>query len=394
MTMRALLQALARPACPAPALALYAALHQAALRAMLIAMCPRLVVTIPRSLCRAPCGALLDVIDLAVAHKLFSALSACLGLTTADVVDHGVMVNVMRDLARVVTFANGKGGAGKTSTAVNCAGLAAAAGWRTLLVDMDPQGNAGHDLGYYWDKRTDHGKGLVDAVVGGRALVPAVPQVREHLDVVSGGEALDDLESIITGRAQRSKSFQTMLADAFEPIVDRYDLIVIDTPPTRPNLLQLALAATRWIVVPTRADRASIEGLRLLAHQIEAVRAVNPAVEILGAVLFDVSTSATAVRRNAAEDINNALDGAAPLFEAVIRHGESSAVEAREKGVLVHELAERVDAAEPYWKALKEGRKPTRLPGSAPALAEDYVLLCQEILTRIDQMESAEATTA
>ncbi|MDE9364003.1 ParA family protein [Luteipulveratus sp. YIM 133132] len=302
------------------------------------------------------------------------------------------MADVMRDLARVVTFANGKGGAGKTSTAVNCAGLAAAAGWKTLLVDLDPQGNVGHDLGYYWDGRTDHGQHLVDAIVGGRPLQPVIAGARDNLDVVSGGEVLDDLESVITGRAQRSKQFHTMLADVLAPVAGSYDLVVIDTPPTRPNLLQLALASTRWIVVPTRADRASIEGLRLLANQIVTARATNPHVEILGSVLFDVSIAATAVRRNASDDITTALDGAAPLFEAVIRHGESAAVEAREKGLLVYELAERVDSAEPYWKALKEGRKPTRLPGSAPALAEDYVLLCQEILTRIDRIESNEAS--
>lgn len=325
-------------------------------------------------------------------RKLGESLAAWLLGNLGLVMDHALMVEVLRDLARVVTFANGKGGAGKTSTAVNCAGLAAAAGWKTLLIDLDPQGNVGHDLGYYWDGRTDHGQHMVDAIVGGRALQPVIPDARKNLDVISGGEALDDLESVITGRAQRSKQFQGLLADALTPIADTYDLIIIDTPPTRPNLLQLALAATRWIVVPTRADRASIEGLRLLANQIVTARTNNPRVEILGSVLFDVSTVATAVRRNAVEDINTALDGAAPVFEAVIRHGESSAVEAREKGLLIHELAERVDSAEPYWKALKEGRKPTRLPGSAPALAEDYVLLCQEILTRIDTLENSEAT--
>lgn len=294
-------------------------------------------------------------------------------------------------LERVVTFANGKGGAGKTSCAVNVAGLSAAAGWRTLLLDLDPQANAGHDLGYAWDGQTDHGQGLVDALVAGRQLKPNLQEIRPHLDVVSGGEVLDDLEDVLSGRGKRAQATGTMLAQALAPIATAYDLIVIDTPPTRPTLLQLALGATRWIIVPTKADRSSIEGLRNLATQIHAARTVNPELAILGAVLFDTGTTATVVRRHAVEDIRAVLDGAAPVFEAVIRHSESAAVDARVKGMLVHELAETVNNAEPYWKALQQGRTPTRIPGSAPALAEDYVLLAQEALTRIAQHEE-EAT--
>lgn len=304
------------------------------------------------------------------------------------------MTSTQDALSRVVTFANGKGGAGKTSTAVNVAGLSAAAGWKTLLVDLDPQGNAGHDLGYTWAGASDQGQRMVDALVSGQPLTPTLEDVRPNLDVIPGGEALDDVEDVILGRVRRAKDHRHLLANALAPLAANYDLIVVDTPPTRPALLQLALAATRWIVVPTRPDRSSIEGLRTLAGQILTARETNPRLEILGAVLFDTGTSATVVRRNAAEDVTTVLDGAAPLFDAVIRHSESAAVDARERGMLIHELAERVDRAEPYWKALQQGRTPERVPGSAPALAEDYVLLCQELLTRIDTHETEEAQTA
>ena len=62
--------------------------------------------------------------------------------------------------------------------------------------------------------------------------------------------------------------------------------------------------------------------------------------------------------------------------------------------MLIHEVAETVDKAEPYWKALQEGRRPERVPGSAPALAEDFVLLTQEILTSIDARERAQTAGA
>lgn len=299
-----------------------------------------------------------------------------------------------RNLARVVAVANGKGGAGKTSVAANLAGLAAAAGWRTLLIDLDPQGNCGHDLGYGWPDddglvRSDHGAALVEALVSGGVLTPVVPDSRPGLDVISGGEHLDDVEDVVIGRIRRSKSAHGLLAAALRPLAPRYDLVVLDTPPTRPALLQLALTASRWIVVPSKTDRSSIEGLRTLAAQIALVRPSNPDLAVLGAVLFGVTSTASVVRRNAIEDIEAALAGAAPLFGSVIRHAEATAVEARERGLLVHEVAERVTGAEPFWKALREGRTPARMPGSASALAGDYVRLVREMLDRLVDLEGS-----
>ena len=94
-----------------------------------------------------------------------------------------------------------------------------------------------------------------------------------------------------------------------------------------------------------------------------------------------------------AQDINDVLGGVAPMFNSVIRHSESVAVEAREAGDLVHEIAERVDNAEPFWIALKKGEAPKRVAGTAPALADDYVLLTQEILTRIGNIEAQESAS-
>lgn len=302
-------------------------------------------------------------------------------------------VMAMRDaLTRVVTVANGKGGVGKTSTACNVAGLAAGAGWRVLLVDFDPQGNAGHLLGYRWKGQSDGGAHLVDVLMNGRELKPLLTDIRSGLDVVPGGDALDTLEDLMAGRIKRGQDVHDLFAAALAPVAGDYDLIIIDTPPTRPLLLRLALGATRWIIVPTRPGRTSVEGLRALAGEVATVRRTNPHLELLGAVLYDVETSATVIRRNAIEDITNVLGGAAPVFDQVIRHALAPVCESEEQGMLIHEIAERVDNAEPYWKALKEGRKPERVPGTAPALAEDFVLLTQEILTSIDRHEKLEVS--
>jgi len=294
-------------------------------------------------------------------------------------------------LGRVVTVANGKGGVGKSTTACNLAGLAAVAGWRVLLIDFDPQGNAGHILGYKWRGESDGGQHLVDVLMHGRPMTPLLTDVRKNLDVVPGGEALDSLEDLLAGRLKRGQTIDGLFADALAAVAGDYDLVVVDTPPTRPLLLRLALGGTRWIVVPTRPGRTSIEGLRALAVDMAAARQANPRLELLGALLYDVETGARVIRRNAIEDITKVLGGAAPVFETVIRHALAPVCEAEEKGRLIHEIADEVDSIEPYWKALQEGRKPTRVAGSAPALAEDFALLAHEILLAIDAREQMEA---
>ena len=82
------------------------------------------------------------------------------------------------------------------------------------------------------------------------------------------------------------------------------------------------------------------------------------------------------------------LDGAVPLFPTTVRSSQAVAREARDKGLLVHELAERVQGAKPFWESLKAGERPERLPGSAPALAADYVALVDSILLRIAELET------
>jgi len=293
-------------------------------------------------------------------------------------------------LSRVVAIANGKGGVGKTSTATALAGLAAAAGYNILLIDLDPQGNVGEDLGYTGAGLGDEGAGIVNALVTGTPLAISVPQAREHVDVISGGERLDDLAGLLLARHSRGNEVSSVLAGPLAALLDTadYDLVIIDCPPGEPNLQLLALGAARWLIIPTRGDAASLKGMSRIAQRMVEARSSNPSLELLGVVLFDIASSATRMKRMITEQIEEALGGVAPLFENSIRHS-ISAMDARGRGMLVHEYAAQLEG-EPFWQALREGRRPSS-PGSAPALAGDYASLAHEILTRISTLEAESA---
>jgi chromosome partitioning protein len=295
-----------------------------------------------------------------------------------------------RALGRVVCIANGKGGVVKTSLTANFAGLAAAAKYRTLVVDLDPQGDLSDDLGYFDSRDDDHGQGLATAMVTGHTLTPTLRDVRPGLDVVCGGEHLADVAGALVARAARGESTTDLLARALAPLAVHYDLVVIDTPPVDTTLQVMALRASRWLLIPTKADASSIRGIQRIAERVAEVRESGHELDILGVVLASVPTAARRVRADAIADISAVLGDSASLLSAVIRSSDAVARECRAKGILAHELAEQLEGAEPFWRALRDGGTPQRVPGSAPALADDYIRVTEQVLLRLDDMEARE----
>ncbi len=113
--------------------------------------------------------------------------------------------------AVVVCITNGKGGVGKTSLTANIAGHAAEAGWRTLVVDLDAQGDLGEDLGYSHDGDSDDGLGLHDAVLRGSPLdVIANVRGRERLDAVAGGQWTTRLSRTLRDERMKDGFAQTL----------------------------------------------------------------------------------------------------------------------------------------------------------------------------------------
>jgi chromosome partitioning protein len=293
-------------------------------------------------------------------------------------------------LSRVICVANGKGGVSKTSLAANLAGLTAAGGYSTLVVDLDPQGDLSDDLGYFANAEDDHGQALAAALLTGQPLMPTLKGVRPNLDVVCGGDQLTDVVGALMSKANRGQAEMDFLARALAPIADNYELVFVDTPPVDPTLQMVALGAARWVLVPTKADASSIRGIRRIAERVVAVRTVQHPIDVVGVVLTGVPKAASRVRASAARDIVDLVGAAAPLFDATIRASEAAARETRARGLLVHELAELVHGSRPFWEALRDGVSPDRLPGTAPALASDYFHLTEELLKRLSALEGEE----
>lgn len=183
-------------------------------------------------------------------------------------------------MSRIVAVANQKGGVGKTTTAINLAASIASRGYRVLLVDFDPQGNASSGVGY---PRASVDKTIYDALVGGVSIEEVIrPTDIPTLFVVPANADLVGAEIELIGAANRER----FLANALRPVAGDYDYVLIDCPPSLGMLTLNALVCADGVVVPMQAEYFALEGLSALTATIEkVVAAYNPTLKIDG-VLF------------------------------------------------------------------------------------------------------------
>ncbi len=190
-------------------------------------------------------------------------------------------------MTSIIALANQKGGVGKTTTAVNLAWYLAAEGWRTLLLDLDPQGNATSSLGLH--KYPDQPTSL-DWMLHHAALDDCLQSTgRERLSIMGANRdlAAAELDLKTLQRPQRR------LAELLAPAQHRWDVVIIDCPPSLGLLTVNGLTAAQHVIIPVQCEYLALEGLAEVTGTIERIgRSLNPSLAVLGLVMtmFDSRT--------------------------------------------------------------------------------------------------------
>lgn len=184
-------------------------------------------------------------------------------------------------MGKTLAIANQKGGVGKTTTTINLAACLAALQLRTLVVDLDPQGNASSGLGVI---RDDVQQSIYDVIAGNVEARDAIVQTQiGNLSLIPSRTELAAAELELVTVEERREFF---LKDALDSVQDEYDYILIDCPPSLSLLTINALVASDSVLIPVQAEYYALEGLARLRDTIARVKQhLNAALTVEGLVL-------------------------------------------------------------------------------------------------------------
>ncbi|MGL4366982.1 MAG: ParA family protein [Brevinemataceae bacterium] len=210
-------------------------------------------------------------------------------------------------MAKIIVVANQKGGVGKTTTCVNLAAYVAGKGKKVLLLDIDPQGNSCSGLGVDFSERS---QGIYDVFIGSKKIKDViVPSKYQNLDIIPVSIDLAGAQAELFN--QSGKEF--IIKNALNEIIDQYDLILMDTPPSLALFTLNGLTAAHSVLIPLQSEFYAMEGLAQLLQAIKLVKSsTNPDLEIEGILItmFDQRT-------NLAKDV---LNEAQSFFKEKVYH--------------------------------------------------------------------------
>jgi chromosome partitioning protein len=257
---------------------------------------------------------------------------------------------------KVIAVANQKGGVGKTTTAVNLAACIAAVGRRVLLFDLDPQANATSGLGL---EKTEGASAYRPLLGEGGLLEKILPTAFEGLQIIPSEVDLCGADIELA----RAEDYLHRAARALQPVVEsqRFDIILIDCPPSLGILTLNAFAAADSVLVPLQCEYYALEGISMLNRIMGQLHdnGVNARLELIGVAMtmFDIRTKlsnqvVSEVRQHFGDKVFETMIprstrlAEAPSFGKPIIHYDRSCTAAAAYELLAQELLGRLDGAE------------------------------------------------